>query len=308
MKYLDDPAAFFRDFRPAEGIRLRDGIHERERCPPLAPFRRMLFDSPIRTAWPENDLVPFKSFRDERKPSRAILLFAPGWGRPSQSFEERWCFSLQKMGVDAGLLTVPYHQARTPRGSFSGEFWISANTFWTIANFRHFTAEIRLLLQYMRQHYEYVGLLGMSSGGFQAGLAANCEPVDFFFPLITGGNVGGIAWHGNITRYLRQDLERKGVDEVALSRVWSITDECVLARHCKAKYIKQYISLYDNTIPTRYQVALWEALGKPHKMDLPCGHFGLWFPSRRVLKDIADVVNARIAMDSADAARVAVCI
>src|SRR5262249_21419028 len=147
--------------------------------------RLYLFDSPILTDYPENNHVPFKWFRGSQRQRSTILLFAPGWGRHSQNFEENMCARLVHHGIDAGLLTKPFHQQRTPAGARSGEYFISSNLFWTIANFRQFTAEIRLLVQYMRRRYDYVGLIGLSSGGFQAGLASDCEDVDFLFPVMT---------------------------------------------------------------------------------------------------------------------------
>ena len=43
-------------------------------------------------------------------------------------------------------------------------------------------AEIRFLMQYYRQRYKYIGLIGMS-GGFQTGLVLNTEYADFIFLL-----------------------------------------------------------------------------------------------------------------------------
>ncbi|MFZ4777786.1 MAG: hypothetical protein ACOYM3_20650 [Terrimicrobiaceae bacterium] len=289
--FFEKPWDFYRDFKEKGPLRLRDGVHPRDLVAPKVPCRRMIFHSPVFTEWEETNLVPFKWFSDPKRRSKTILLFAPGWGRSSQSVEEAWCYRLQTLGVDCGLLTVPYHQARTPEGSFTGEYFISANMLWTVSNFRHFTAEIRRLIQEMRQEYEYVGLVGMSSGGFQAALASNCEPVDFFFPLITGGQLGSITWHGSITQFVRRDLEKKGIDEISLGKAWSIADGVVLGKHCKAKTIKQYISLYDRVVPTIYQLKLWEALGKPPRMDLECAHYSSFFHGNAVLKDIAETVR-----------------
>ncbi|MEI6071523.1 MAG: hypothetical protein WCS31_07005 [Verrucomicrobiae bacterium] len=289
--FFEKPWDFYSDFKENGPLRLRNGVHPRDRIPPKVPCRRMIFDSPVSTEWEENNLVPFKWFTDPIRRSKTILLFAPGWGRSNQSVEENWCYQLQNLGVDCGLLTVPYHQARTPAGSFSGEYFISANMLWTVSTFRHFTAEIRRLIQEMRKEYEYVGLVGMSSGGFQAALASNCEPVDFFFPLITGGQLGSITWHGSITQFVRRDLEGKGIDEISLGKAWSIADEVVLGRHCKAKTIKQYVSLYDRVVPTIYQLKLWEALGRPPRLDLECAHYSSFFHGNAVMNDIAKTVN-----------------
>lgn len=289
--YFDKPWEFYKDYKYNNVINLRDGIHYKEKIFPKVPKRMMLFDSPIKTAWNETNLVPFKWFSDERKRSDIILLFAPGWGRRSQSVEEQMCYRLQRHGIDAGLMTVPYQQARTPSGAYTGEYFISANMFWTIANFRHFVAEIRLLVQYMRHHYDYVGLIGWSSGGFQTVLASNCEEVDFLFSLATGCQLGSITWHGLITKFVRKDLESKGVNEDSLNKVWSITDEIHLARHCKAKYRKNYIALYDKVIPPEFQFKMWDVLGKSDKTELHCSHYSSYFVVNTVIDDMARFVR-----------------
>ena len=39
------------------------------------------------------------------------------------------CLRLMSRGIDVGLMTTPYHLARTPPGSYSGEYFISSNLF-----------------------------------------------------------------------------------------------------------------------------------------------------------------------------------
>jgi hypothetical protein len=290
-RYFDRPAEFFQTFRSSGTIDLRDGIHPNEQIVRDGVFQKMLFETPVRTEWPENNTVPFKWFTDRAKPSKTILLFIPGWGRSSQSFEEQMAERLLKMGVDVGLLTKPFHQARTPSGSYSGEYFISANVFWTIANFRQLVAEIRLLIQYMRAHYDHIGLLGMSSGGFQAGLAANCENVDFLFSLITGCHLGSITWNGRLTQYVRRDLERRGVNEQDLTKAWSITDQAVLGHNCRARYRKHYISLFDTVVPTEYQIKLWEVYGKSDRRDLRSSHYSVYFLLNSVVDDIGTFIK-----------------
>jgi hypothetical protein len=220
-----------------------------------------------------------------------MLLFAPGWGRHDQGFEEDMCARLAHHGIDAGLLTKPFHQQRTPAGSRSGEYFISPNLFWTIANFRQFTAEILLLLRHMRNHYKYVGLIGLSSGGFQAGLASDCEEVDFLFPAMTGSVMGSLTWHGLLTREIRHALELRGVTEADLNKLWSITDQAVLGRHCRARFRKQYISVYDRVVPTEYQMKLWEAYGKPDRSLMQSSHCSFYFSRHEVIDDIAQYVR-----------------
>ena len=182
--YFERPHEFFTTATQPESVCLRDGIHPRHTLTIPDSAQMMLFDSPLPSGDPGNDVVPFKLFRNAHPRSDVLLLFVPGWGRENQRVEDEMSLRLLSHGIDVGLMTPPYHLARTPSESYSGEYFISANIFWTIANFRQLVAEIRVLVQLMRARYRYIGLLGMSSGGFQTGLAAVCEEVDFLFPLI----------------------------------------------------------------------------------------------------------------------------
>jgi len=286
--YIDAPEEFFACFRDVQSVSVREGRHPRAKCRRTTDYDEMLLDSPVQTRWPENNLVPFKWFRSSS--ATTALLFAPGWGRRGQSVEEDMCRRLRQHGVDVALLTVPFHQARTPAKSFNGEYFISANLFLTIQNFRQFVAEIRLVTQFLRTRYEQLGIIGMSSGGFQAGLAAICEPFDYLFPVITGCHLASIAWHGWNTQFLRRDLEHRGITEQGFARAWQIIDLAVVGHHCQAKIIKNYIALHDRVIPTRYQFDLWRVYGQPAHMLLPASHYSSYFYRHEVVDDIARVV------------------
>jgi hypothetical protein len=289
--YFDQPADFFRDFASPDGFHLCE-VGNGNLPNRLREVAKLChFESPLHTEYPENNLVPFKWFKAPQERSSTMLLFAPGWGRHEQGFEEDMCARLAHHGIDAGLLTKPFHQQRAPAGSRSGEYFISPNLFWTIANFRQFTAEILLLLRHMRNHYKYVGLIGLSSGGFQAGLASDCEEVDFLFPVMTGSVMGSLTWHGLLTREIRHALELRGVTEADLNKLWSITDQAVLGRHCRARFRKQYISVYDRVVPTEYQMKLWEAYGKPDRSMMQSSHCSFYFSRHAVIDDIAQYVR-----------------
>jgi hypothetical protein len=134
----------------------------------------------------------------------------------------------------------------------------------------------------------------MSAGGFPAGLAANVEEVDFYFPFITGANLGSMIWESKITTFIKQDLIRKGIDEGQANKVLAICDQLYLGQHLKATHVKQYISLYDKVVPTKYQFMLWEIYNRPEKLELQCAHisFSLFMPG--VADDIVKYVAGKI--------------
>lgn len=252
--------------------------------------RRYTFRSPVATPHPENNLVPFTWFLGQKR-SPVVLLFVPGWGRRHQGREEDLCRRLAGHGIDAGLVTLPYHLARTPAGAESGEYFISQNVWWTAENFRQTVAELRLLIRFMRERYRYVGLIGMSSGGFQARLAADVEEVDFLLPFISGARLGSIVWHGLITQQIRREMEKAGITEESLNLAWSLSDQIHLGRFCRARWQKHYLSAYDQVVPTRHQLALLEALGRPEHRLLPCAHYSSYFLFTQVMDDLAAFVR-----------------
>jgi hypothetical protein len=284
------PADFFRDFAPAGGIDV-----QREQGGRPTAYGRYAFATPLASDEPANDRVPFWWFRDATRRAGTVALVAPGWARPDRKVESAFCARLVARGVDALLLTPPYHHERTPPGCYSGELFISANVFWTIANFRQFTAEIRLLVQYMRRYYDRVVLIGFSSGGFQTGLAALGEEVDGLVALMTGCRLGSITFHSLLARFVKRDALQRGIDEAALNRVWRICDLAAVGHALRARHVKQYVTLYDAIVPTRYQEALWEVFGRPERRDVPSSHYGVVFHLYPIADDIATWIQGTVA-------------
>jgi hypothetical protein len=282
--FLGDPAGFYRT--PADEIDVR----EEDRAPRAAAYRALWFTSPYRSGFPENDRVPFKWFRGA-VPSRIALVFAPGWPRQDQHLEERIARRFVERGVDVALLTVPFHQARTPRGAYSGEYFISSNPLWTIENFRQFVAEIRLVTRYLRRDYDAVGLLGLSSGGVHAGLAAYCEDVDFYVPVMSACDLGGLMWDSSITSGIRAQLHERGVTRADLEKFWRIADIAHLRAPLRARRVFQIVTRYDGIVPEPFQAALWEALGRPPRTVLPTSHFGIVFFVNALADRVCDFIE-----------------
>lgn len=255
--------------------------------------RKYRFASPCGSPWPEDREGLVALFRRTDHASDTLLLLAPGWGPADYGFEEGICSRLCSCGMDAAVMTVPLHQERTPKQSGNGQYWISPNLFLTIENFRRFTVEIRSLLATFRGRYRRVGLIGISSGGFQAALAANCDEVDFLFPVITGANLARITWQGSLTRRIREAFLARDISESQVGDAWSIIDQMTMGRHCKAQRIKQVISLADEVVPLDCQYAMFNAIGhRPaEKVELPCAHMSLFFWQNRVVQEIADTVG-----------------
>jgi hypothetical protein len=284
--FFDKPELFYQTFNAScekDIIKLKDNITHED---------LFSFPSPVTTEWKENNTAFFHLFSNN-KSADTLLLFVPGWARKNLIAESKLCQQLLKNGIDSCLLVKPFHQQRTPAGMYSGELFISANIYLTIMNFRQLVAEIRFLLTHFRKQYKYVGLIGMSSGGFQAGLAADVEPVDFYFPLITGARLGSLAWHSIFTKFVRKDLIKKEIDERQLNKAWAIADQLYLGHNCKAAYIKQFISLYDEAVSTQHQYLLNDIYKNPETVEMKCAHSSVIFYFDTIVNEITKAVKER---------------
>jgi Alpha/beta hydrolase domain containing 18 len=253
-------------------------------------YSQFSFPSPFSTDFEENKNCYFKFFKTQR--TSALLIFSPGWARSNLDIEIDLCSRIANAGIDCLLPTKPFHQERTPKGFYSGELFISANQLFTVANFRQYVAELRNIVSYYRPQYNKMGLAGMSSGGLQAALLATVEELDFYFPFMTGAALGSIAWNGVFTRFVKQDLIKKKVTEASLNKVWAIADQQYLGHNCKARYIKQYISKYDEVVPVTYQMLLNDIYNKPPVYFISCAHTSVYFSLYRIIDDMINEIHS----------------
>ena len=253
-------------------------------------YRLYSFETPFKTTFLENQNCYFKYFNNPN--SDTLLIFSPGWARPNLKMEIWFCKTLLENNIDSILVTKPFHQERTPEGFYSGELFISANQLFTVGNFRQYVAELRNIINFYKDKYKKIGIIGMSSGGFQAGLMTTVEEVDFYFPFITGAKLGSITWNGTLTKFVKRDLQNKNISENDLNKNWAIADQIYLGKECKAKYIKQYISKFDQIVPTEYQYLLNEIYNNPSTYYINSAHTSVFFSLREIISDMVAVIKS----------------
>ena len=88
-------------------------------------------------------------------------------------------------------------------------------------------------------------------------------------------------------------INKKGLDESDLNKVWAILDQVHLGHHCKAKHTKQFISLYDQVVPLKFQQLLWEIYDKPEKYEMHFAHTTSFFYFSKIACEIARFVESK---------------
>jgi hypothetical protein len=241
------------------------------------------FTSPVKTPYPENNLVHGQWFPAVEKAGRrrvaAIIL--PHWNA-SAGQHGALCVGLAKLGISALRLSLPYHDYRMPPELKRADYAVSSNITRTIDATRQAVIDTRCCADWLQQQgYESIGIVGTSLGSCYAFLASVHDPrlrVNVFNHCST--YFADVVWEGLSTRHIKQSLE----PEMSLEHLrdaWKvISPPYYIDRFATLKKKPLFIyASYDTTFPThlsRQVVVKARELGFEHKaVVLPCGHYTL---------------------------------
>jgi dienelactone hydrolase len=237
------------------------------------------FTSPVRTPYPENNLVNARWFPAAKGKSAVVLL--PQWNSDALS-HNALCRILNRLGISALRLSMPYHDIRRPAEITRADYAVSANIGRTIDAARQGVLDLRCCLDWLQQQgYEKLGLVGTSLGscyGFLA--AAHDARIEVAAFNHASTYFADVVWHGQSTRHIRQgvephlDLDRLRSLFTAVSPMSYFEQFARFKRKSLIIYAK-----YDLTFLPEFSRQVVEQFAK-HKLDykavaLPCGHYSI---------------------------------
>lgn len=200
------------------------------------PFLR--FTSPVRTPYPENDIVNARWYPEtgNRKqevgssatagsgeqstnshssagPKQAMVVM-PQWNADAFSHNVL-CEMFNRFGIACLRLSKPYHDVRRPAELERSDYAVSSNVGRTIAACRQAVADVRASVDWLvSQGYEQIGVLGTSLGSCYAFIAAAMDPrirVCAFNHAST--QFGDVVWTGQSTRHVKAAFEHAGITQ-----------------------------------------------------------------------------------------------
>ena len=238
----------------------------------------LTFTSAIDTPHPENNVVRARFFPDNspRGRKRAVLVL-PQWNSDAEG-HVGLCRLLNRFGLSALRLSMPYHDARMPPELTRADYIVSANVGRTAQVCRQAVLDARRAIAWLRaQGYERIGILGTSLGSCLALLTAAHEPlIDAEALNHISPYFADVVWRGLSTRHVREGLN--GHVELDLLRsIWQpISPRGYLERLRNRKTLLVY-ARYDLTFPVDLSedlVRAFKDLGIPHEVAvLRCGHY-----------------------------------
>jgi len=236
------------------------------------------FTSPVRTPYPENNLVNARWFPARGR--RAIVLL-PHWNADAIAYTGL-CRVLNMLGIAVLRLSMPYHDIRMPAEISRADYAVSANIGRTLDAVRQGVVDIRSCFDWLEQQgYNRLGILGTSLGSCYAFIAAAHDPrirVAAFNHAST--YFADVVWHGQSTRHIRQGIESE-IHLQTLRQSWLAVSPMAYFEQFARWPRKSLIvyGKYDLTfLPefSRNVVDEFARRGLDHKVvALPCGHYSM---------------------------------
>ncbi len=280
-----NPRAFF-DVYIADAIAHSDDWYAVAPAPDYALVDDVLtFTSAIASPWAENNCVHGQLFpaRSSRNGTRgpAVVVLAQWNARWEE--QQNVCVWLNKLGLTAVKMSLPYHDRRAIPGHPRADHLIGPNVGLTIQAGRQAVLDVRRTLRWLEhQGYGPLGVLGTSIGSAVGFITMCHEPAIKAAAFLHASTYfGDVVATGLTTKTVWDPISAAGVSHDDLRHFWSpISPFPYIARLPEAKKKLLLITArYDPTFWPEYTQALLAKLRAERVnfegMDLPCGHYSL---------------------------------
>ena len=249
------------------------------------PGERMVtFPSAVTTPHPENNTVYVRYFPATPKlrkdgtvsPRRAVVVMAQ-WNA-DEGGHVGLCRLLQRVGISALRITLPYHDRRQPSGFERADNIVSSNLVQTLQVNRQAVVDTRRAVAWAEEEgYERIGLLGTSLGSCLAMLTGMHEPLVKAMALNhVSPWFADVVWEGLSTAHVREGMDGS-IDLPALRDIWApISPFSYLDRIDDRPALLVY-ALFDLSFPLHLSRDIARAYSARCRRAsirvLPCGHY-----------------------------------
>jgi len=234
------------------------------------------FPSAVETPHPENNIVVGRFFEAGKDLAVVVL---PQWNCKWHG-QVQLCRVLQRAGITALRLSLPYHHQRKPAHLDRAEYLVSSNIGRTLAAIRQAVLDTRRAADWLlARGHKRIGILGTSVGSCIGFLTfAHDERFSTGAFIHVSSFFADVVWNGLSTQHVRKSLEG-AVDLDELRFLWSpISPYPFIKRLSGTRRSMLMLSgRYDTTfLPELSQQGYdeFDRCGIPcSRIWLPCGHY-----------------------------------
>lgn len=257
------------------------------------------FPSAVTTAYLANNTVPLRVFVPERGDEAIpVVLILHYWGATDLRAERSLALDLNRRGIGAAIMTLPYHLARTPPGQRSGSLAIQPNPGQMRETMTQAVMDVRRSLDFLESRPEFrgkpMGIAGTSLGAVITALsyAVDSRIQDAVF-LLGGVDLAKIVWKSSLLVKPREVLRHRGYTESRLRYELAPVEPLNYKRENPRGQSLVIAGQYDTVIPREATEELIRSLNQPSVVWIDTGHYGGIFVQRRLMREVASFFDHR---------------
>lgn len=251
------------------------------------------FPSAFTSEYHENDNVALNVFlplEDGDEPIQVVLILHY-WGAPSLRVERSLAQELNRRGIGAAILTLPYHLSRTPKGASSGALAVQPDPEKLRNMMLQSTKDCIRAIDFLEsrpQRLSVLGIYGTSLGALIGSLAYGVEPRLKNAAFVLGGaDMAKLIWNSSRVGHVKDVLRLKGFDEAKLAAELKPIDSAPYLKVKPQGRTFLVSAKYDTVIPAECSRRLRELLPNSQHLEIETGHYGGVFIQERLLREVA---------------------
>ena len=231
------------------------------------------FQSRIITPWPENNVVYGKLYRaSERWTRKPSVLLIHGWnGELGYYYQFPFLARLlNRSGLNAMMIELPYHARRRPRAAGAINNFISHDLVRMLEATQQAMADLRAALAWLRaQGSPLTGMWGISLGAWLTGLVASLDPeVGFTVLMSPVVSLDHAIRDLPFCEPIRNSLGARDFDVRKLNLASHVP-------HCAPDGVLIVESTHDLFAPTETVEEVWKLWRQPEIWRVPHGHISI---------------------------------
>jgi 1-acyl-sn-glycerol-3-phosphate acyltransferase len=243
-----------------------------------SPFARLLWRSPIETAFAANNIARADFFRtDTRSWTEAPTVFLlHALMSSSTTGYHRWAGKFNELGWNACFVHLPYHFSRVPTGYWNGELAITPNLIRNAEGLRQGVIELRQIMESLQGHgCSDFGVLATSYGGWIGALLTLVES-DFRFVALMSPivNVEHAIWQSPAARRVRRELVQAKIEGALVARHFHLSSPVHGRPVCDPTRILFVTGEFDSIAPPSEIEAIHQTWRGSGLLRVRQGHFG----------------------------------
>ncbi|HSI72927.1 MAG TPA: dienelactone hydrolase family protein [Fimbriimonas sp.] len=249
--------------------------------------------SAYRSPYPNNNQIPVRVFIPEpRTGPIPVVVVLHYWGATDLRPERALATELNRRGMAAAVVTLPYHLERTPPGRRSGEMAIEGDVERLKLTTLQSVSDVRRTIDFLSTKPEFdpkrVGITGTSLGALVTALVFALDPrVDSATFILGGVDFADILWSSSRVVIQRDVLRRRGFTEERLREALAEVEPLTYLPERKTGSAFVIGAKFDTVIPESSSRKLIAALPDPKVLWLDTGHYGGIFVQRRLMREVA---------------------